>query len=103
MPDGPAPTGRPPYKHTPSRIARFALGCGLAMAMTASAVAQTSAERQALQDNCTRDYFMHCAGLSPDGPEIRACFKRNRAKLSQGCNSAIAAYEASNARRQSVR
>lgn len=86
-----------------SKIARFALGCGLDIAMIESAAAQTGAEMQALKDNCARDYLMHCAGLSPDGPEIRACFKRNRAKLSQGCNSAIAAFEASNARRPSAR
>lgn len=86
-----------------SKNARFALGYGLAMDMTASTAAQNGAEMQDLQDNRARDYLAHCADLSPDGREIRDCFKRNHAKLFQGCNSAIAAFEASNARRQSAR
>jgi hypothetical protein len=48
---------------------------------------------EAMRANCGGDYLRFCAGMTPEGPEVKACFKRNRPNLSQGCSQAIAAYE----------
>ena len=82
-----------------NRSSRLALACALSVSMPLGSLAQGSAEIQALQANCKMDYLTLCAGLSPEGPEIRACFKRNRANLSAGCANAISAYEVAKGRR----
>ena len=46
-----------------------------------------------LRANCAGDYFRYCVGLAPDGPEIRACFRRNLPRLTQGCRDAIRDYD----------
>ena len=46
-----------------------------------------------LRANCAGDYFRYCVGLTPDGPEIRACFRRNLPRLTQGCRDAIRDYD----------
>ena len=46
-----------------------------------------------LRANCAGDYFRYCVGLAPDGPEIRACFRRNLPRLSAGCRGAIRDYD----------
>ncbi len=48
-----------------------------------------------LQLNCAGDYFRLCSGMSTDGPEVEACFDRNRAKLSAKCRAAIGTYDRS--------
>jgi hypothetical protein len=68
-------------------------------ASATSASAQSAADMQVFSANCTLDYFEFCSGLSPNGPEVRACFRQNRANLSSGCASAISSYE----RRQAAR
>ncbi|GJE62362.1 hypothetical protein MPOCJGCO_4495 [Methylobacterium trifolii] len=52
---------------------------------------------EAMRVNCGGDYLRLCAGMKPGGPEVKACFKRNRQNLSPGCSGAIAAYERSRA------
>lgn len=59
--------------------------------------AQEGPEMEAMRANCGGDYLRLCAGMKPDGPEVKACFKRNRPNLSEGCSQAIAAYERSRA------
>jgi hypothetical protein len=59
--------------------------------------AQEGPEMEAMKVNCGGDYLRLCAGMKPGGPEVKACFKRNRQNLSQGCSQAIAAYERSRA------
>ncbi|MDR7039302.1 MULTISPECIES: hypothetical protein [Methylobacterium] len=63
---------------------------------TAAAVAApggaTSADRSELKRSCTGDYFTYCGDLEPDSPEVQACFRQNKAKLSPNCQSAISAY-----------
>ena len=54
--------------------------------------AAPKADRAALKQYCTSDYLTYCGDLDPDGPEVHACFKQNRAKLSPNCQSAITAY-----------
>ncbi|WP_419828869.1 hypothetical protein [Methylobacterium sp.] len=46
-----------------------------------------------MRASCGGDYLRLCAGMKPGGPEVKACFKRNRQNLSKGCSQAIAAYE----------
>ncbi|WP_018043747.1 hypothetical protein [Methylobacterium sp. 88A] len=58
-------------------------------------VAQEGPEMETLRANCGGDYLRLCAGMKPGGPEVKACFKRNRPNLSEGCSRAIAAYERS--------
>ncbi|WP_162560958.1 hypothetical protein [Methylobacterium durans] len=50
---------------------------------------ERSPERAALQRYCSGDLITYCDGLSPDGPEVRACFKTHMAELSPGCRKAI--------------
>ncbi|WP_244474312.1 hypothetical protein [Methylobacterium sp. Leaf87] len=71
----------------------------LAWPLTASqpSTAQEGPEMEAMRANCGGDYLRLCAGMKPGGPEVKACFKRNRQNLSPGCSGAIAAYERSRA------
>ena len=65
------------------------------LAVSPPTMAQEGPEMEALRANCSGDYLRLCAGMKPGGPEVKACFKRNRPNLSQGCSQAIAAYERS--------
>ncbi|WP_232628158.1 hypothetical protein [Methylobacterium sp. Leaf118] len=62
---------------------------GTALAAPAAA---PGADRDALRQHCTGDYLSFCGDLPPDGPEVRACFKQNKAKLSPGCQAAITSF-----------
>ena len=65
------------------------------LATATAAVAAPAApapNREALRQFCTGDYLTYCGDLSPDGPEVQACFKRNKASLSPNCRAAIASY-----------
>ncbi len=55
--------------------------------------AQEEPGMEAMKANCGGDYLRLCAGMRPGGPEVKACFKRNRQNLSEGCLQAIVAYE----------
>ena len=68
-----------------------ALAGAALLAMAGAALAQR--DDPGLQLNCAGDYFKLCAGADPDGPEVEACFQRNRAKLSPKCRSAIGTYD----------
>ena len=51
-------------------------------------------DKALLQQQCMGDFTTHCAGLPPeDGPETQACFEKNMAKLSPGCQNAIQSYK----------
>ncbi|MCJ2046028.1 hypothetical protein MKK58_16050 [Methylobacterium sp. J-078] len=80
------------------RILAFAT-LALAASLIASrpSRAQEGPEMEAMRANCGSDYLRLCAGMKPGGPEVKACFKRNRPNLSEGCSQAIAAYERSRA------
>lgn len=76
------------------RSIRFlALPMVLALA-TGSANAQgEDAVMGNLRTFCSGDYLSLCAGMDPKGPEVVACFRKNMAKLSPGCRTAIDAYK----------
>ena len=69
----------------------FALTLTATAAIAAPAVDQT-ADRAALKQHCTGDYLTYCGDFAPDTPELSACFKQNKAKLSTNCQGAIATY-----------
>lgn len=70
----------------------FAALLVLASGFVGSADAQNAEDMAAMKANCRMDYMRLCAGMSPGGPEVRECFHRNRANLSQACGTAIDAY-----------
>ncbi len=45
-----------------------------------------------LKQHCTGDYLTYCGNFPPDGPEVQACFRHNKAKLSPECQAAITSY-----------
>ncbi|MFY9290950.1 MAG: hypothetical protein WAP03_09690 [Methylorubrum rhodinum] len=69
-----------------------ALLTGLASA--ALAAPMSPEDKAVLQQQCMGDFTIHCAGLPPeDGPEVQACFQKNMAKLSPGCQNAIQTFK----------
>lgn len=69
----------------------------LAFAVTATAAIaaparEAGADRAALKQHCTGDYLTYCSDFAPDTPELSACFKQNKPKLSTNCQAAIATY-----------
>lgn len=77
-------------------VTALVLAWGLAFSRPASAQEgpeREGPEMEAMRANCGGDYLRLCAGMKPGGPEVKACFRRNRPNLSEGCSRAIAAYE----------
>lgn len=74
-------------------LAALAFAGGIAL--SGPTLGQDGPEMEAMRANCAGDYLRLCAGMKPEGPEVKACFKRNRPNLSDGCSGAIAAYERS--------
>lgn len=70
----------------------FALIALTSAAAAAPAVAPTTVSRETLKQYCTGDYLTYCGNFAPDSPEVRACFKQNKSKLSANCQAAIASY-----------
>lgn len=71
---------------------RIAVSSALSLAASAAVVqaaAPSEADRVALKQRCGGDYATYCGDVPPDGPEVRACFRRNMASLSPACRSAI--------------
>ncbi|MGF3021804.1 hypothetical protein ACQVP2_03120 [Methylobacterium aquaticum] len=60
---------------------------------TGAAVAQPAmTDRAVLKQHCTSDYLTYCGNFPPNGPEVQACFRQNKAKLSPECQAAITSY-----------
>jgi hypothetical protein len=74
------------------------LALAASLAASCPSRAQEGPGMEAMKANCGGDYLRLCAGMRPGGPEVKACFKRNRANLSEGCLQAIVAYEQSRAK-----
>lgn len=73
--------------------AKTLIGAALAALLYALAPASAQTNDPGLRANCASDYFRYCVGLAPEGPEIRACFRRNLPRLSAGCRRAIRDYD----------
>jgi len=48
------------------------------------------AELAVLRQACGRDYQANCAGVRPGGGQLIACLAANQARLSPGCQRALA-------------
>jgi hypothetical protein len=74
-----------------------AAGCTgvVALALLANAelafAQPTQAQQNALRSNCRSDFMANCSSVKPGGAEALQCLQRNVAKLSPGCQSAVAA------------
>ncbi len=82
-----------------NKLARFVAASALtgAAVTAASAASMTPEQKAVLQQQCAGDFTAVCAGLPPeDSPEVQACFEKNMAKLSPGCQSAIKSYKQGN-------
>ena len=54
----------------------------------------TEEDQAILQQHCAGDFITFCSGLPPvNGPETQACFEKNMAKLSPGCQGSIQTYK----------
>jgi len=81
-----------PGRMTMSRILATALS--LVVLTVAPAGARELGEaRQSLETACSGDYLRLCAGIDPNGKEVEACFKRNMARVSPECRTAIGGYQ----------
>jgi hypothetical protein len=49
----------------------------------------TEAQRDAIRASCRSDFIANCSGVQPGGKDAVQCLKRNDAKLSASCKSAI--------------
>ncbi len=59
---------------------------------TSAALAAPETNREALRQYCTGDYLSFCSDYAADSPEVKACFKQNKARLTPDCRAAIASY-----------
>jgi len=60
-------------------------------AAAAPAGAPTSAQQNAMRQNCRNDFVSHCAGVQPGGKDALACLQRNVASLSPACGRVVSA------------
>ena len=75
------------------RLKPIFLAVAAALAFTLPAAAQQSKRgNETLKKYCTGDYLTYCGDFAPDTPELNACFKQNKTKLSTNCQAAIATY-----------
>ena len=71
-------------------VPRPALAIVLSLTMAGTAVAQTVVSPSA-REACKPDYQAFCAGTSPGGGRIMACFRAHASQLSPACTAALAA------------
>lgn len=67
-------------------------------ALAASSSAPSDGGKAELRKYCTGDALNLCGDLDSDDPAMKACFKKNRSKLSENCRRAIDAYGRSTSR-----
>jgi hypothetical protein len=66
-------------------------------------VAQPTPEQQnAIRSNCRSDYMANCSSVKPGGPEALQCLRRNVAKLSSACQTAVNAASPPSAPQQAT-
>src|SRR5713226_698717 len=49
----------------------------------------TEQQQNAIRQNCRSDYMANCSSVTPGGAEALQCLRRNAAKLSPACQSAL--------------
>jgi hypothetical protein len=73
------------------RTAVAAIGGATTAAPAATPAGPTPAQQAAIKSACQRDFMMNCRGVQPGGQEAFMCLQRNSARLSAGCQGALAA------------
>ena len=53
---------------------------------------QNSKDTEQMRSYCQGDYLTYCGNLAPEDHSLNACFKNNRAKLSENCTRSIEYY-----------
>jgi hypothetical protein len=73
------------------RALRMLLAIGLVMGATLSASAQqpTSEQISAIRASCRSDFMSNCTGVKPGTRDALECLKRNAAKVSPACKTAL--------------
>jgi hypothetical protein len=72
------------------------IAVGLTLFAIVASGGQSLAVTLGVELACASDYYSYCSKYDPDGPEVRACMRRNGTKLSQRClNALVAAGEVS--------
>jgi hypothetical protein len=73
------------------RTMRVLFASGLVVVTTLTAFAQqpTSEQISAIRASCRSDFMAQCAGVQPGTREALECLKRNAAKVSPGCKTAL--------------
>lgn len=65
---------------------------GLLLAMPPVQAQQPTPEQiAAIKQSCRSDFMANCEGVQPGGKEALECLKRNAARLSGGCKTAVSA------------
>ena len=97
-PAAPAATTAKPAEAAPAKSAPPAAATTAApksaepkAAAGAAAAQPTSAQISAIRSACRSDYPKVCAGVPTGGAPALQCLEKNKAKLSAGCGSAVAA------------
>lgn len=80
-------TGNPGRQLAP-RVALFTFGL-IVLGTAAQAQQPTQAQIDGIKSNCRSDYMSNCLSVKPGGSEALQCLKKNIAKLSAGCKTAV--------------
>lgn len=70
------------------RVALFTFGL-IVLGTAAQAQQPTQAQIDGIKSNCRSDYMSNCFSVKPGGSEALQCLKKNIAKLSAGCKTAV--------------
>src|SRR6516165_1841570 len=67
----------------------IAAACIVCIVTEAVAQEPSQAQRDAIRASCRSDFIANCSGVQPGGKDAFECLKRNEAKLSASCKTAV--------------
>src|SRR6516165_1579176 len=67
----------------------IAAACLVCIVTEAVAQEPSQAQRDAIRASCRSDFIANCSGVQPGGKDAFECLKRNEAKLSASCKTAV--------------
>ena len=72
------------------RVIRVLIATGLVVGSSLAAAQQPTSEQiAAIRASCRSDFMAHCAGVTPGTRDALECLKRNAAKVSSSCKTAL--------------
>ena len=83
-------SARPTALGAARKVIPLLLVAGLCVDVHEASAQQSGA--QAKRQACEADYQAYCSNVRPGGGRIIACLQQNAAKLSPGCQKALAAW-----------